>query len=243
MKHSGIYQILNKINGHSYIGSSDNIQTRWNRHAYDLQRGQHHSIPLQRAYLKYGKDNLLFIIMELISNSTPELLLTKEQEWIDKLKPVYNIGSVGGGDNISKHPNLAQIKQKHSNNLKKRWLEPEFRASQIKRLIGESNPNWKGGICSPTCQQCNTPISYQHKLCVLCSKLGSNNPFFGKTHTQETRQKQRLKMLGKKPVNQKRVYVEGFIYPSATEASRQIGVCPATILFRIKSKHWNYHYV
>lgn len=35
----GIYKITNKVNGHSYVGQSSNIQRRWQNHkvaAYNL---------------------------------------------------------------------------------------------------------------------------------------------------------------------------------------------------------------
>lgn len=38
--------------------------------------------------------------------------------------------------------------------------------------------------------------------------------------------------------------ITGVEYDSVTEAARQLGVCPATIIYRIKSKHFaNYNYV
>lgn len=45
-------------------------------------------------------------------------------------------------------------------------------------------------------------------------------------------------MLGKKPVNSKKVKIDNIIYESLTEASRKLNVVPATILYRIRSKNY-----
>ena len=78
------------------------------------------------------------------------------------------------------------------------------------------------------------------------SYKGENNPFYGKTHTEETLKYLREINLGKKPTNMKKVIINDVIYESVTEASRQLNVCPATIIYRIKSKskqYLNYNYL
>ena len=68
MKISGIYKIINKINGKYYVGSSVNIKdypnNRWSRHIADLNANRHHNDYLQRAWNKYGQDAFEFIIIE-----------------------------------------------------------------------------------------------------------------------------------------------------------------------------------
>lgn len=89
---TGIYGIFNKTNGKCYIGSSKDISTRWSGHRGQLRAGRHHSICLQRAYDKYGKDSFAFCIIELVCESD---LIRCEQEWIDRLNTVapngYNV--------------------------------------------------------------------------------------------------------------------------------------------------------
>lgn len=93
MKTSGIYQIKNKVNGKSYIGSSTRLNKRWKRHLTDLKCNVHHSLALQRAFHKYGSDNFEFNILE---NCEETLLLEREQYYLDSLKPEYNICTVAG---------------------------------------------------------------------------------------------------------------------------------------------------
>jgi group I intron endonuclease len=81
-----IYQILNKKNNKFYIGSSNNIENRFRSHKYKLRKNIHHSPILQKSYNKYGKNNFEFRILEETDN-----LLEREQYYLDKLKPKYNI--------------------------------------------------------------------------------------------------------------------------------------------------------
>jgi group I intron endonuclease len=83
-----IYKIENLSNGNIYVGSALSEKQRRRRHFKDLRNGNHHCKPLQRAYDKYGKDSFVFIIIEQIDK--PDLLIHREQFWIDTLKPKYN---------------------------------------------------------------------------------------------------------------------------------------------------------
>jgi predicted GIY-YIG superfamily endonuclease len=65
-KISGIYKIINKTNGKYYVGSSRNIEKRWNTHKRSLRKNNHHNEYLQRAWNKYGENAFDFVIVELI---------------------------------------------------------------------------------------------------------------------------------------------------------------------------------
>lgn len=86
-KISGIYQIVNKINNHSYIGSSRNITRRWTIHKYHLEKTNHHSAYLQRAWKKYGNAVFDFVILEYIEPDT-QLLFDAEKNWIEKVRRI-----------------------------------------------------------------------------------------------------------------------------------------------------------
>jgi len=53
-KISGIYQIINNINGKVYIGHSVNISFRWYNHMNNLLKGNHHNSKLQDDFNTYG---------------------------------------------------------------------------------------------------------------------------------------------------------------------------------------------
>ena len=83
MVQSGIYRILNTINGKIYIGSSKDVNSRFAHHRSSLRKGGHHSPLLQRSWDKHGEDAFLFEIVELCS---VEDLMVREQTWLDDTK-------------------------------------------------------------------------------------------------------------------------------------------------------------
>ncbi len=96
----GIYQIINKVNGHKFVGSSVDIGHRFAVHRVELNRGEHHSPYLQRAWIKYGADN--FELTVLLECDTSELI-KHEQYFIDTLHPDYNMCKVAGSSLGVKH--------------------------------------------------------------------------------------------------------------------------------------------
>lgn len=103
--------------------------------------------------------------------------------------------------------------------------------------VGENNPNWKGGTSFKYCK-CGIKISPISNTCIKCKdQSGGSNPFFGKQHSEETKKKLSEKRKGKKPPNIKPVSIDGIEYKSISEATRQLGICGATILWRINSKN------
>lgn len=84
---SGVYEILNTVNGHRYIGSSCNIQNRWREHKRDLNNSCHHSPYLQRSWTCHGGDCFTFSVLECCEK---EHLIEREQFYIDNLNPIYN---------------------------------------------------------------------------------------------------------------------------------------------------------
>lgn len=91
---SGIYVITNTVNGHRYIGSAIRMRRRWDTHRYELRRGDHHSVYLQRAYNRYGVGAFTFTVLEHIAD--PADLLLREQFYLDTLAPEYNMAEQAG---------------------------------------------------------------------------------------------------------------------------------------------------
>lgn len=85
---SGVYSIKNIITDDLYIGSTNNMKTRFINHRYKLNKKIHTSPKLQNAWNKYGKENFLFEIAVLCS---VEYTLILEKLLIDLYKPKYNI--------------------------------------------------------------------------------------------------------------------------------------------------------
>ena len=94
---TGIYYIKCKVTGAIYIGKSENIYRRFNRHKYELCRNNHKNMYLQRAYNKYGEDSFIWGIIEECNSAD---LNFKERYYIKLYKDMGNIlyNMTDGGD-------------------------------------------------------------------------------------------------------------------------------------------------
>lgn len=84
-----IYKIINLINDKIYIGSTCDFVARKRKHLNSLRIQNHHSVLLQRSFDKYGEDAFKFQILEEVEDV--ELLLEREQYYLDLLKPSLNM--------------------------------------------------------------------------------------------------------------------------------------------------------
>lgn len=238
----GIYAIINRINGKYYIGSSKDILGRWTTHVRDLKNGVHHSVYLQRSWNIHTAEDFILIILKICNNESD--LFGQETRFIELMLPDYNVGSVGGGDNISNHPNLDDIRHKQSISGKQRYINmtQEEKLAHSNKFKGEKNPNWRGGISSPVCHCGNkmSPHRKQCRKCDLANRFGKNNSFHGKKHSQETKDKIRQSNLGRKPPNSHKVMIDGIIYASKSDAAKALGVSAGLISYRFKKKHPGY---
>lgn len=237
----GIYRIKNLVNGKCYYGSSKEIEKRLKRHKGELNNNVHINCLLQRAWNKYGEKNFLF---EVIEECDEIVLLEKEQYYLD-LNPEYNIGlKSSGGDNLTKNPNKNIIVKKITESIKQRYslmTDEEKKDKHSKPM--EINPNWKGGISISNCEVCGKKISQGAKKCmehIKYERNGSDNPFFGKQHSEDAKKIMSEKRKGKKPTNMTQVQIYDIVYESLAEASRQTGIPSPTILWRINSKNKKY---
>jgi|SRR5579864_1726777 len=90
---SGVYQILNTVNGKRYIGSTNNFNKRKNCHWSQLNNKIHSNSHLQNAWNKYSATAFVFKIMLVCADIN---CLFFEQKCIDKFRPEYNISQVAG---------------------------------------------------------------------------------------------------------------------------------------------------
>lgn len=236
----GIYEIKNKVTGKIYIGSSKQIEKRWEQHLQVLEKGEHHSILLQRAWNKYGKECFEFIVKE---ECKEEELLVREQKYLD-LRPEYNIGAqASGGDNLTNHPYREEILERRSrtvaDNLNKLTQEERNRIYGKEK---EANPNWRGGR---TFCKCGTRINSTARSCIRCQdRTGENNPFYNKKHTEQTKQvlREHAAKREKKPSNTKKVVVEGIEYTSANEAAKVFNISRSLINYRCNSEKYDWQF-
>lgn len=119
MRHTGVYKIVNVSNGKCYVGSSVQVESRIFKHLGFLRRGDHPNAHLQAAFLKYGEQAFDFELLEVCDK---ELLLKREQFYLDALVPEYNICKVAGNTLGYKHDGVAKAKMSIANAGNKRML-------------------------------------------------------------------------------------------------------------------------
>lgn len=107
-KKSGVYKIINNINGKFYVGSAVNLKGRWNTHKSSLINNKHYNKFLQRSFNKHGYSAFSFIILEYCSF---DKLIEREQYYIDNLNPIYNISKNAGNCLGVKHSGESNYKR------------------------------------------------------------------------------------------------------------------------------------
>lgn len=136
----GIYCITNLVNGKKYIGQSNNIIRRWERHKNPtyIKRKENKSKPLYQAIIKYGLENFSF---EILEECKKEELNDKEEYWISfyqtfppELGKGYNLTKGGQGTYINmdkSYPHLNEIKDLLENsNLTQQEIANKFGVAQ-----------------------------------------------------------------------------------------------------------------
>ena len=95
MKIIGVYKITNEITGDFYIGSSKDVKSRWESHKWQSTWNEHPNNPMYLDMQKYGVDKFAFEVLEVVE---PEKLKEAEQQFIEKLHPIYNDRKAKGWD-------------------------------------------------------------------------------------------------------------------------------------------------
>jgi hypothetical protein len=134
-----IYQIQNKINNKIYIGSTNNINKRWNNHKSKLNNKIHENSYLQAAWDKYGEENFEFSIIEQVNDQNR---IEKEIFYLQETKSYER----DIGYNFDKNPTDKSGKnnpfygKQHSKETKdKIKLIANNRSDELKNKMGEKN--------------------------------------------------------------------------------------------------------
>lgn len=187
----GIYMIKNIINNKIYIGSTKNFRIRRHTHFRELKNNIHCNNYLQKAWNKYGSDNFEFNIIEEVINNNK--LIEREQYYIDKLNPDYNILKIAGNTLGMKHSD--ETKDKISKALKNPSIQTRIKMSIIhkgKKLSDEHklkiSKSGKGRIVSDETRDKLSEINkgkIPSDKCLLNAALVNK----GRKHSEEARLK------------------------------------------------------
>lgn len=73
---SGIYSLVNKVNGKRYVGQATNIQSRLGQHKSSLKNNNHTNIEMQNDYNLFGSE--AFDSPEILEYCTEDKLNQQE---------------------------------------------------------------------------------------------------------------------------------------------------------------------
>ncbi|UVD32212.1 putative homing endonuclease [Vibrio phage phiKT1028] len=269
---SYVYILLEPQSKKFYIGSCENVNERFQRHIDELNRDAHHNQNMQELH-NDGKEFYLFYG----EHETREEAYQEEEKLIKENKdnPLMLNISLGarGGDNLTLNPNREAIIQKMTDHLKVRYsqLSEEERKAKYGRS-GEANgmygknhseeskqkmsdtakgrPTWNKGI----------PMTEEHKQKFMTyienrDTSGEANPFFGKSHSEETKEKisetKRRNLIDKFNRGEDLgrvtpVIIHGKVFITVADAAKEYGIGVTTVTYRVKStldtwKEWQYY--
>lgn len=253
--HATQYRITVVETGEFYIGSAKNFDRRMAHHRSELRRGNHVSKVLQ-ARFNSGCSLVVDVeaVGDLIAIRDIERRLIHEN--VNNPKMVNISLGVYGGDNLTRHPEREKIVERMALATRNRLanLTAAERKILSERTAGSRNGMY-GKTHSPETRRKLSEINLGHSRGVgrklsrehvakmsLRAKLrvGDKNPFYGKKHSEDTRRKLSIKNKGAIPPNRNKIEINGVTYSSQAEAARQLGVCQATITYRLSSKNPKY---
>lgn len=208
----GIYQIRNTRTNKIYIGSTNNFKKRAYQHESRLNAGKHYNKYLLAAWNKWGSDNFIFEVVEVIegdklTRTIREEELIKEQVELDAWNVCYNLSKWAARKDGPYSFKPEETKSKRSKLMKKKWRSSEYRKkiatymslpetkeAMSKRYRERWNSKTKEEqeeiINRLSTTNKNKPLSKEHRR-----KIGKGR--IGKHHSEETKQKLREKNLGK----------------------------------------------
>lgn len=187
-----IYKIENSINDKIYIGLTKKKRPtdRFSQHRYQARhlKSTDKSL-LHKAMAKYGVDNFSFSIIEEVDNN---IMPQREQYWIEYYNSItpngYNITKGGEGTPGFSRTQTKEEREKRKNSNKKFFEEhPEKR----KEISQRTQKLWQDPEYRKKVTESNKRFYREHPNMFT----GENNPFYGKHHTDETKQKIRSKSL------------------------------------------------
>jgi group I intron endonuclease len=136
---AGVYAIRHLATSRCYVGSTVNLQKRWQAHRRMLRNGRHHSVRLQNAWNKYSEQQFEFVVLEIVPDKTA--IVAREQHWIEALrsskrKSGYNVCSIA----YSKLGVKSSAETRRKQSLAMQGFKPvqteEFRQNAMKFLLG-----------------------------------------------------------------------------------------------------------
>ena len=204
-RESGIYAIINLLDGKRYIGSAVNLKRRRWDHFSDLRNGVHKNGHLQNAFNKYGEDAFCYSVLELVFDKSN--LIEREQVWIDgyEFDELYNIARIAGSSLGTKHSEETR-KKISASRMGNRWSVGNKNAlgricseeTKKKISLANSNPSDETRAKMSMSRKGLVTISDEHRAKISAARTGS-------VASPETREKMSLSHKNPSPETRKKI--------------------------------------
>ena len=122
-KISAVYRITNTVTNDFYIGSSKDVEKRWESHKCKSRWNDNPNSPLYLDMQKYGVDKFAF---EILAEVEIEQLKETEQKFIEKLKPTYNNYNANGFDIERRKEYQKQYQKQYQKTDKRKKYNKEY---------------------------------------------------------------------------------------------------------------------
>jgi len=134
---SGVYCLINKVNGHLYVGSSINLASRMRNYLNKafLKSKQNANMPITRSLLKYDYSNFSLLILEYVE---AEFLTSRETFYIANIIPYYNV--LKQGFSSLGYIHTEETKKLLSELAKNRTHSDNTKGLIARAVTGENNP-------------------------------------------------------------------------------------------------------
>lgn len=147
-----------------YVGQSKNVTTRWVRHRYALNKGDHHNPRLQALWSKYGASSFSFCLLEKCDVSS---LCEIEQWWLDEIHGYRRCLNLSK-DARAPSRGLKMSKEAVAKSIQNR--KPAILTEAQRKAVSERLAPFRG-----------QSLSDQAKAKISASKTGVKNHFFGRS--------------------------------------------------------------
>jgi group I intron endonuclease len=200
----GIYSITHISSGKIYIGSSVNLKARLRLHARQLSQNKHSNAYLQACWNRYGSDDFIINIIELFNSSDDisKMLLEREAYWINHFETYIR----DKGFNLIRDPTTSgnmshSARLNMSEKMKQSYLGVD---GERKKLISIQNLKMIGADSIKRAVETRkktmtlrekVTFSHSKEVKAKMSKakegmyFGSDNPFYGKKHSNHVLEK------------------------------------------------------